>query len=316
VLRHTAPFVYTKVMDFNFDENMAWLIGLIAAAVATFGVVYTAFIKHKQSKAANVTCDRCNAVAPEGTKYHIERIPFLICRAYCPKCHARLEEKLFLGLHAISLGIVLFAIVFHLKYPSSIYGTAIVNIFLLLLVVPLLSTVVHEFAHAIVGELCGLTVLGIWIGRGSTFYRKNLLGFDTEFKIIPEGGVTFLTHGFKKEPRFRYILATLAGPAANAIILAIALRFVTWSRFDIKTIMQFIDITTSIQFASIIIFIQVVILIDNLLPHRVHTSRGNLSTDGLLLFQLLTSKSPEFLPSQLGKEAKGDVVQRKLDLDS
>jgi hypothetical protein len=36
-----------------------------------------------------------------------------------------------------------------------------------------------------IANLAGLGVKRIWIGRGTTFYRTNLLGFDTEFKMVP-----------------------------------------------------------------------------------------------------------------------------------
>ncbi|HTV48235.1 MAG TPA: site-2 protease family protein [Phycisphaerae bacterium] len=279
---------------------------LIVLAVVIAAAIYTSFlIKNKKNKVANVTCDRCNAIAPEGTKFCSERIPFYGTRVYCPKCHVKLEDKFILWLVVSNLCLGLFCVIYLWANPLSPFCRACVNLFLVQLVI-LPSVIVHEFAHAIVGKLSGLTVLGIWIGRGSTFYHAKILGFDTEFKVIPVDGFTFLSYGFKDQSRFRYILAILAGPMANAIILVIALRFVTWDN---------LNITTSIQLGEIIFFVQALILVGNLLPYRIQTARGKLCTDGLSLLQLLTSKSPEFLSSQLGKEAKDDAMQRKLDPD-
>jgi len=140
------------------------------------------------------------------------------------------------------------------------------------------STLIHEFAHAIVGKMLGLNVLRIWIGRGKTLWRHSIIGFDTEVKIIPAGGFTFLTHGFKEKLRLRYFLTVLAGPVSNVIILIIASRFTSWKEFNLET---------SIQIGAIVFVGQAYILVENLLPYRIQSSMGRFCTDGLSLFQLL-----------------------------
>lgn len=247
----------------------------------------------------NTTCHSCGAFDPVGTQYRSERIPFRGTRVYCPKCHAKLEENFLLGLQAIIVSFGLFGFVFLLLDTSSKVGHVWVNLFLVQLII-FPSIVVHEFAHAIVGKLSGLTVLRIWIGRGKTLYRANLLGFDTEFKMIPIGGLTFLTHGFTEKLRFRYFLATLAGPLTNAIILLAAWEFAAWRNFNIET---------SIQLGAFIVLAQALILIENLLPYRIQTALGRLSTDGLSLFQLFICKSPDVLNSRLGIHITSTATQ-------
>jgi len=151
------------------------------------------------------------------------------------------------------------------------------------------SIAVHEFAHAVVGKLSGLIILKIWVGRGQTLYRANILGFDTEFKMIPFGGLTFLTHGLQDKLRVRYFLAILAGPVTNAIILVAAWRFASLQSFNLEA---------SIQLAAFIVFAQTLILVENLLPYRVRTALGTLSTDGLSLWQLAVSRTPAVLNSR------------------
>ena len=208
---------------------------------------------------------------------------------YCSKCHTKFEERFILGTLAINVGGALIGLVNLQENPSSTVGHLLVNLFLIQLII-LPSIVVHEFAHAIVGRLAGLTVLKIWIGRGKTLFRANLFGFDTEFKMIPVGGFTFLTHGLTEKLRFRYFLAILAGPASNAIILWIACRFVAW---------RDINIETSVQFGAIIVLAQGFSLVENLFPFRVQTALGSVCTDGLSLFQLLSSRSPDVLRPRL-----------------
>jgi hypothetical protein len=180
----------------------------------------------------STTCHRCGAFDPAGTQFRSERIPFRGTRVYCPKCHDRLEETFLLGTLLLNSLFGLIGIAYLLLNPLSEVGHVFVNVFLVQLAfVP--SVIVHEYAHAIVGQLAGLKVLSIWIGRGRTFCRVNLFGFDTEFKMVPVGGITFLTHGFKGKLRLRYFLTILAGPLTNVIILGAASKFVYWRNFDI-----------------------------------------------------------------------------------
>jgi hypothetical protein len=231
----------------------------------------------------NDTCHRCGAIAPAGTQFHSEL--FSRKRVYCPKCSSRFEEKFIIGTFAL-LGIFgLFGVLALWKNPSSEVGHVYTNIFLIEFVL-LPSTIVHEFAHAIVGRLLNLTVTKIWIGRGKTFYQANLLGFRTEFKTIPVGGFTFLAPKEKEKLRLRYFFAIFAGPFANAIILATVWKFVSWKSLDIQS---------SIQLPAIIFLAQAAILIGNLLPYRIQTAFGLVFTDGLCLIQLLNSKTPECL---------------------
>jgi hypothetical protein len=237
----------------------------------------------------SATCHRCGALDSAGNVFRSERLPFRGTRVYCQKCHTKLEENFLLGMLAINVIFGLIGFVTLWSSPASTVGHVFVNLFLIQFVI-LPSVIVHEFAHAVVGKLCGLTVLRIWIGRGKTIYRPKIFGFDTEFKMIPVGGLTFLTHGLTKRLRLKYFLAILAGPLINAVILAVAWKFVSWRNFSLES---------SIPLVAFIAFAQMFILVENLLPYRIQTALGRLSTDGLSLFQLLASKSPDVLNSRL-----------------
>jgi hypothetical protein len=237
----------------------------------------------------SATCHRCGAVDPAGNVFRSERLPFRGVRVYCPKCHIRLEENYLFGIHILNVVIGLIGFACLWASPSSTVGHVFVNVFLLQIVfIP--STILHEFAHAIVGRLVGLVILRIWIGRGKTLFRIKLLGFDTEFKMIPFGGLTFMTHGTQEKLRPRYFLAILAGPLINAAVLGIAWKYASWRSFSLET---------AIQFGVIVVLVQALILIENLLPYRIRTALGRQCTDGLTLFQLLASKSPDILNSRL-----------------
>jgi hypothetical protein len=236
----------------------------------------------------NDICHRCGAIAPAGTRFQTEL--FSMKRVYCPKCRSKFEEKFIIGAFALIGVFGLIGILALWKNPSSEIGHVYTNLFLIELVL-LPSVVVHEFAHAVVGKLFNLKVTKIWIGRGKTFYKANLLGFQTEFKTIPFGGFTFLVPDQKKKLRLRYFLAILAGPFANAIILATVWKFVSWKSLDIQS---------SIQLPAIVFLAQAAILIENLSPYRIQTAFGSVFTDGLCLIQLVTSKTPECLQPRFG----------------
>lgn len=236
----------------------------------------------------SATCHRCGAFDPAGDIFRSESLPFRGTRVYCPECHAKLEEKFLLGFQAIIFGFGLFGFIFLFLDRSSTVGHVWMNLFLVQLII-LISIVFHELAHAIVGKLAGLSIWKIWIGRGKTLYRADLFSFSTEFKMIPIGGLTFLTHTTKDKLRLRYFLAIFAGPLANGIILIAAWKFTSWKDFDIET---------SIPLGALTVLTQSWILIENLLPYRMQTAVGRLNTDGLSLFQLLASKTPDVLNSQ------------------
>src|SRR6267154_3842764 len=152
---------------------------------------------NNHGNSVSAICDRCGAFDPAGTEFRRERIPFRGTKIYCPRCHTRLEERFLIGIYCILIAFALYGLISLWFNPNSEAGHVFVNLFLFqLIAVP--SIVVHEFAHAFIGKMLGLTVLRIWIGRGKTLWRHGIIGFDTEFKLIPAGGFTFLTHGFRE----------------------------------------------------------------------------------------------------------------------
>jgi hypothetical protein len=242
------------------------------------------------SEGKNTTCGVCGAVAPAGTVFRVERIPFRrSTRICCPTCQAKMQDRTLLGLVFLNLGFGLVGALCLLVNQSSTFGHVFVNLSLFELVL-LPSYALHEFAHAFVGKLAGLTVLRIWIGRGKTVYRANILGFDSEIKNVPFGGITFFAHKTNEYLRFRYFLTILAGPAINALMLAVAWRYASFHEFDLEN---------SIHFAAITALMQAIILIENLLPYRTRTTAGRMGTDGLSLYQLIASESPEVLRQKL-----------------
>lgn len=278
-------------MALNSDETVVWAIEAVAAAAAILALS-TALLRRGKNKAVGNICDGCSASGVDGRKFRVERIPFLGKRVYCDKCHARMEEYLLFGLFLADFGLGVLGVIYLQIDPSSADAHVIVDMLLFAPVI-VFSVVAHEFAHAIVGRWVGLKVSAIWIGCGDTFFRARVLGFATEFKMIPIGGLTFFTHDSEDKLRIRYFLAVLAGPAVNAVILAIAWHFVSWCHSDIAK---------SVQFATIIFIAQAVLLVPTLIPRQTRNAIGKGRSDGRHLLELLVFQSPELLRARPDKQ--------------
>ncbi len=277
-------------MALNSDETVVWAIEAVAAAAAILALS-TALLRRGKNKAVGNICDGCSASGVDGRKFRVERIPFLGKRVYCDKCHAKMEEYLLFGLFLADFGLGVLGVIYLQIYPSSADAHVIVDMLLFAPVI-VFSVVAHEFAHAIVGRWVGLKVSAIWIGCGDTFFRARVLGFATEFKRIQIGGLTFFTHDSENKLRIRYFLAVLAGPAVNAVILAIAWHFVSW---------RYSDIAKSIQFSTIIFLAQAVLLVAVLIPRRTGNANEKGHSDGLNLLELLAFQSPQLLRARPDK---------------
>jgi hypothetical protein len=68
--------------------------------------------------------------------------------------------------------------------------------------------------------------------------------------------------------------------------MLIAWKLGTWRNFNLET---------TLQTTALIVFAQSMILLENLLPYRIQTALGTVSTDGHSLWQLLFSKTPDVL---------------------
>ena len=86
--------------------------------------------------------------------------------------------------------------------------------FVIILLIPILLTIMHEFAHAVVAWLVGMRVSGITLGTGPRLFRLQLGGKFLETRAIPAGGVCWATQRENYRKRWPLVMMIAAGPAA------------------------------------------------------------------------------------------------------
>lgn len=211
-------------------------------------------------------CDACGLESDLSAAFFKERKAFRkSVRTYCPDCWMR-RRHMIAGWPQI--GIFLVGIIGYVLTWSNIspdLAQALITIFLFNLSL-ILSIVPHELGHAIAAWLLGLRVFNIAFGYGKEIFRFNLFGTLFSFHRLPLGGLTRFAPRSLRWYRFRFLVAILAGPAANAII---ALTILYISRHNGGVPVP----------AQLFLIANVIILISNLIP--IHFSHRKVKSDGL-----------------------------------
>lgn len=139
----------------------------------------------------------------------------------------------------------------------------------------------HELAHAFAGHGVGFRVFRVFIGSGRTWWRGRLFGFQTELKVFPfDGAVVALPRETARFRRRRFLFI-LAGPLANAALLALAVAAVppgvSWTD------------SFSVRWAGWPVFAlaNAVVLLLNLWPRTIQTALGPVRSDGRNLWNVL-----------------------------
>jgi hypothetical protein len=90
-----------------------------------------------------------------------------------------------------------------------------------------ISIVLHELAHFYAAKFLGLAPWCISLGSGTVVFDKQLSGWRLVLRAIPYAGAIypFLLPHQEHETRGKRFLMTLAGPSANAVLLAIFALF-------------------------------------------------------------------------------------------
>lgn len=214
---------------------------------------------------------------------------------HCPECRLNFENRLtgIIGVALLILAIV--GILMASSHEFSTVGFVFINAALFELLV-LVGTLPHELGHAIVGRSVGLLVLEVSVGRGRDILFLPIAGFRVHIRLFPIGGLVMFGH-YPNTPNLRrkYLAAAAAGPAINLALALIALpiAFLSPAMF-----------TTGIPVAGLLVCSQLFVALFNLVPCRFLSSRGiMIPSDGLSLFQLLFSQSPEVMGTRFETSA-------------
>jgi tetratricopeptide (TPR) repeat protein len=142
------------------------------------------------------------------------------------------------------------------------------------------------------------------IGTGPTVWKVPFLGGRLEFGIYPYGGLTRTLDPRLRGFRFRWWLTVFGGPSVNAL-LALATLLIVDKRFSIVQCCRGWDLLTAFVLANLLV------LLWNLIPRRIHASHGPNPSDGLSLLQI-----PFLKEAEIRKEASMYyLVLASLDLN-
>jgi hypothetical protein len=233
-----------------------------------------------------IACDKCGATTeiPESFR-KVPRSFRLGVRTECPRCHAKSQLA---GLRAHlwwSLGLGAAGLALVLAFPAQRSGWLLVNLFCfeVFLFVTILP---HELGHALVARGVGMRVFKIHVGVGKTLFTRNLLGFHTEFRAIPFGGLTVAAPTDESGLRGKRFAFILAGPLANLLLGGATLLFIPLT--DMLEIQRIHD---GVVLGQMFLYANVVVLVQNLWPHTFDSPAGRLANDGKQLWQIVFGRN-------------------------
>ncbi len=135
----------------------------------------------------------------------------------------------------------------------------------------LISTVVHEFGHALCGRLAGMEIRLVSVGLGLTLGRWRKGETTFEWRIVPFGGFvkTYPAMIFEKRPRALFFSGGILANAAFAVALILL--------DETKTLPEALNLALE----TVILF-QVIYAVGNAFPKQ----KAERMTDGMRLWRL------------------------------
>jgi Tfp pilus assembly protein PilF len=233
------------------------------------------------SESLVLRCDRCGATTNIAEGFFKESKSFNTSTlTLCPACWQKHKTSLYKNLLFFRLAIGLFGILFVYLWPKEIIGWVWLNIFVFDIAL-MLSILPHELGHALTAKWLGWRVFRIFIGHGRTVFKVKLLGFDTEFRILPFGGLVLEAPRDIAHFHAKHFAIVVAGPLANAILMAASFAAMDGS------LSGFGSITRQLLPLQMFFIANVLIVIENLWPRQIATVFGKSSSDGKQLLEAL-----------------------------
>jgi hypothetical protein len=234
-------------------------------------------------------CDICGIAALSSQPFAEERLPFWRPKRYCPACHNKFYQRVYIVLTAIPFVLGCAGLVEAGFHPmrlleSTSFWFASLCLAQWLMILP------HELGHAIAARVSGFTQLRILLGTGKSIFSIDLFGVPLLINLIPFGGATL----FKEEGapnRWKHIAVISAGPLVNLAAAALAWLFIdSGGLFD--------NIRTA---PELVFWANLIVLAENIIPHGVQTPIGTIANDGMQIWSLLFrwNKPPRLEPAKV-----------------
>jgi tetratricopeptide (TPR) repeat protein len=209
------------------------------------------------------------------------------CRGCAPYRPTRLEN---LSVHSVwlsAIGALLVASGLQGPVPTVGYSLVLIGALSLSHVV---TTIAHELGHAVAARLVGMKVVRIVVGSGPVLAAREWQGIRFELhRYLLAGGMTAAYHQIESPAKWRQIVMLLGGVGANflLIVLATCVLVLLVTRFGHSNPFFF---TVAFVLLALQIISQIIAIIANLLPRKVHHGHAARATDGKLLIYLLFAK--------------------------
>lgn len=232
-----------------------------------------------------VKCDRCGVETEISESFFKKRKAFSSnIRTLCPLCQSKSEVSTLKWIFLSNFAVGGLGVIYLLLLPAEGIGWYLINLFFFEIFLAL-TILPHELGHAFAARLMGLRVFKLFIGFGQPIFTKNLFGFETEFRVIPLGGVTLAAHQDKNRFRLKQLGYIFAGPLVSLLLGLSVLFFVPF-----QELWHFGKIEHGLALGQVFFFANLFILAITLWPHQVLTPAGKISSDGKLLWETLFLK--------------------------
>jgi tetratricopeptide (TPR) repeat protein len=149
----------------------------------------------------------------------------------------------------------------------------------------------HEAGHALAAWLLGLRIYRVCIGRGPPLFAWRVRRTLVEVKAVPVAGAVYVGFPDGRCFRLKHFLLFLAGPLANAVLLALALMWLP----PREVIRQASVLPSTLLPGLCFVAGNVFLLLVSLVPCTVTLEGVKMPTDGLalLLTPFLSRKAIE-----------------------
>ncbi|MBN2085880.1 MAG: site-2 protease family protein [Anaerolineales bacterium] len=233
-------------------------------------------------------CSRCGLESDIQEAFLVrKRWAGLVKHAYCPGCMEKvvIREQL----ESVLLIALILAFLDAYTFRRGVIRIAADLLFLVAVNYPIIAA--HELAHAAAGKALGVRVFKVTIGLGRLLFSRRVAGTDWELRLWPFGGGTVMACPPKGGSRARFFGAVLAGPAMHGVLIAAAVKLQVF----LIVLQEWFgaDVADWLHWTSLFLFLNLILLIHNLIPSKSGVSFGQLGTDGFQLLHLLFQKPEE-----------------------
>jgi membrane-associated protease RseP (regulator of RpoE activity) len=235
-------------------------------------------------------CDHCGAKTETVGVFFKERRSFRSSiLTLCPTCWQKRKNSTYKWLLLNKFIPLIFGIIFVYLLPNEWIGWFLLNVFVFDIAL-ILSILPHELGHAYTAKFLGWRVFKIFIGYGKTVFKTKFLGFETEFRSFPLGGLVLAAPREKNNFAVKLFIFALAGPLTNAILVVLIYAALGGS------LSGFNGINRHLIPLEMFLGANLFIVILSLWPREINTLFGKNASDGkqlLTIFKLKPERAAE-----------------------